>query len=228
MINHRLTRKSQKYKPANTYGFMILPEGLILYHKATTPTFETKIKERPMIFFTFHPSEWRNLPDETYTTIKLNKPLKLFFMVDYIGHVIKSLLPTLINQSFLYASNLDKNIEINLNRFLPYLKAENFDGWFSSVECRMEVEVGLINDSSYYTILSKTEPKYNPISDLRYMKFRYPIHTKDFPILLNINEKYKDEIEKYMKKERNYPFQIVLENAKITYFNKPIKHMIWI
>jgi hypothetical protein len=222
-----ITRKSKRPTLRNTYGYMTLPKGLILYHNSTNPTFDTKTKNS-MIFFTFHPSEWQNFKNETLTTIRLNKPLQLFFMVEMIrNYQVFHLLNVLTNKSRSYVSNLDKQYDHNLQCYIPYLEAENLDGWFSSVEGKSAVEIALINRPDYFTVLSSGVPQYDCRHDWFKTNFRFPIYTQKFPIKLHINLKFKEEIEKYAHNEPFTPFQIVLENAQIEYFDKPIKKIVW-
>ncbi len=74
----RLTRKNV-YSTRNSYGEMILKKGTRLYH-TSKKIFEYN-PEKPMLFLTFHPSEWEN---EYITIIELKKDISLLFMVSII------------------------------------------------------------------------------------------------------------------------------------------------
>jgi hypothetical protein len=222
----RFTRKIRAPTLRNTYGYITLPKGLILYNNSQS-SFDTKTKNS-MIFFTFHPSEWQNFQDEILTTIQLTKTLQVFFMVERIRSLkVFHLLNVLINKLQNHVSNLDKQHNHNLKCYIPYLNAENLDGWFSSVEGKSAVEIALINNPSYFTVLSSERPKYDCRKDWFKKNFRFPIYTQKFPLKLYINIKFREEIEKYLEHEHYFPFQIVLENAHIEYFDKPIKKIMW-
>lgn len=215
----RQTRKFKKPTLQNTYGSMILPKGLILYHTSST-TFNP---QNSMIFFTFHPSEWSNFNDEVITKVELKKNIKLFFMVkDIFKLKVISLLNTLTKSVDTPYKNLNKQYNLNLKCYLPYLKAENFDGWFSTVE------IALINNPSYFTAFptEKTNRAWAMDSDYK-NNIQYPIYTQKFPIKLRIHIKYKPAIDKYMSTEIYFPFQLVLENADIEYFDGPTKDLFW-
>jgi hypothetical protein len=223
----RKTLKIKKQTLQNTYGTVILPKGLILYH--TSSSLFNPINKDSMIFFTFHPSEWSNFPDEVVTKVQLNKSLRLFFMVKNIYKFrIHSLLNTLTNSLDAPFKNLNKQYDINLKCYVPYLLAENLDGWFSTVENKTAVEIALINNPSYYTVLStqKTVRRWVTEGDYK-TNINYPVYTQQFPIKMCIHKKYKQCIEDYMKGEICFIFQLVLENAQMEYFDGPTTDILW-
>jgi len=64
-----------------SYGEVIVKKGSILYHTSDEP-FEIKDQnDKPMLFCTFHPSEW-DVMNEYATFIKLKKDISLLFMIE--------------------------------------------------------------------------------------------------------------------------------------------------
>ena len=64
------------------YGEMIIKKGTVLYH--TSDNQFTINNSKPMLFLTFHPSEYIRGSDSFITRIALNKDFSLFFMIDRI------------------------------------------------------------------------------------------------------------------------------------------------
>lgn len=207
-----------------SFGEMILPKGTILYHTSQNP-FTQKL-DKPMFFLTFHPSEYIRNYNEYVTRVILNKDVSLFFMIGFIrGLRIFPLLQRLVNNP---DKNLAKQKNSNLNCFVKYLKEDSFDGWFSTIEGKTNVEVALINDSTLYSIIDSNKPTwdwensyYNNNDDTIIPKkwgTTYPISTQN--IKLKINLKYKLMIEKYLENDEDpngNTFQIILQNAAIEY-----------
>ena len=77
------------------YGEMIIQEGCILYHTSDN-LFEYNNK-KPMLFCTFHPSEYTG--DNKYLHfVRIKKDISLLFMVDNINRIkIYSALENLID-----------------------------------------------------------------------------------------------------------------------------------
>jgi hypothetical protein len=140
---------------------------------------------------------------------------------------IKSLLDTLTNNMNVNYKNLNKQYNVNLKCYLPYLKGENFDGWFSTVENKTAVEVALINNPDLFTVLETQRINRIWSSDDYKTNIHYPINTQINPIKLRLNSRYKATIDKYMLENHYFPFQIVLENAVIEYFDGPTKDIYW-
>ena len=138
-----------------SYGEVILKKDFILYH-TTNEIFSNKsIDKFPMLFCTFHPSEWY-YREEYITIIKLKRDISLFFMIDFSEKsTIYSCLPKFTNN----------NIELlkithTKNQLLYYyneLINNNFDGWFNSNSIdKSFIEVGLLNNNNIFEVL-KTE-----------------------------------------------------------------------
>ena len=227
MQKEKLTRKVKRQTLKNTYGSMVLPKGLILYHTSSA-VFDPRIND-PMMFFTFHPCEWSTFPDEMVTKVELTKTLCVFFMVKTILYLrIISLLRTLTNSPDTPFISLNRSRHNSIKSYIPYLEAENLDGWFSTVDNRFESEVALINKPSYYKVLSTLKSNRRLILNPDYKNnIHYPIYTQQFPIKLHIHKKYKEAIDEYTSKSYDFIFQIVLENAQIEYFDGPDKDILW-
>jgi hypothetical protein len=219
-----------------TYGQVILKKGTILYH-----TSQEKFNPnpgKPMLFLTFHPSEWDAFGDMYITRVELLKDVSLLFMIGGFHNMrVLPLLDTLINKP---GANLEKQNDNNLRCYVKKLKSDNFDGWLSSIEGKAAVEVALNNDLSVFKC-HESEPirhnwtNGNYINDMFIPKKwgeKYTISTRKFPAIFIINSLYKPQIEIYIYNGiRNYPneyaLQVVLENADITYFDNPIVDLKW-
>ena len=208
---------------------MILKEGSILYH---TSDYKFKnMPNKPMLFCTFHPSEYTG--DNKYLHfIRIKKDISLLFMINNIGEIkIYSALENLIDHP---NKNLAKKHDYILQILVKILKKEKFDGWFSSIENKSTVEVSLTNNENIYEIVNTLDFKKNwnnghytgEDNNIIITKNwgKYKISTIERPIILNINIKYEKMLEKYKKYEINskfpseYIFQIILDNSIITYF----------
>jgi len=199
-----------------SYGEMIIPKGTILYHRSKKP-FQINI-DKSMLFTTFHPDDW---PIGDYITkIKIKKNLSLFFMIHpdiFYMSSIHSLLDLLI------IKDIDNVWVKQQNNYLEYfknkLKKENFDGWFSTIEDKTNVEICLINDLNNYKVIypSKNTSKYCRITNK--------------PIKIKLNKKYEKFVENYTKfsiKDNYYfPFQKIFKNASIEYNDKAFIPIIW-
>lgn len=217
---------------------MILKKGTTLYHISDEPFRERT--DKPMLFTTFHPSDFSANTDEYVTRITLKRDVSLLFMVGEIrGRRILSLLDTLTG---LPGHNLAKMYTPNLICYVDYLRAENFDGWFSTINGMDTVEVALINSGSMFEITSSDQipvknwmdGSYN--SNNSYIPKRwsrmFPLTTFTYPVQLTINERYKPQIEEYMKRcERNCPtehtFHAILKTASIRYLPYPLERIQW-
>lgn len=207
---------------------MIIKEGSILYHTIDELFQYNKLK--PMLFLTFHPSEWY-IANEYITYIKLKRDVSLLFMIEecYRTRIISSLnYPNL---------NLAKKNPDQLFCYVHELKKENFDGLFSSIENKVTGEVSLINDLNLFEII-KTEKlkrswRNGGEGKLKSWGKKYIISTIENPVILNLNEKYKKIIDEYKNYEKNskyfkeYIFQILLDNSIITYHSGNFKILKW-
>jgi hypothetical protein len=218
-----------------SYGEMILKKGTVLYH--TSPD-EFKLRtEKPMLFLTFHPSEWEGWADDYITRITLLKDVSLFFMVkDFENAKVIPLLNVLTS-----SSNLDKQNDKYLKCYISYLQSEQFDGWFSTIEGKPFVEIALINNPSIYSFSASEIKKRNwrnstnvaGVFVQKYWGEQYPLYTHTFPAELILNSRFKPLIENYKqycnnKQPNEYVFYMILINAKITYFDAPLETIRWL
>ena len=220
-----------------SYGKVKIRKGTILYH-----TSDEKFKynsEKPFLFLTFHPSEW-NIMNKYVTMIRIKRDISLFFMIEGFRNArIFSSLNALTKHPNL---NLAKKYDKNLICYKEYLKKERLKGWFSSIENKTSVEVGLINDEKNYEVV-KTERLIRNWRNGNCRKGKiiykdwgdkYPICTIKQPVKLNINLRYKSMIKAYKKYEKKSKylldniFQIILENAKIYYHKADLDEIEWI
>lgn len=225
------TRKSKSRSQAvslrETFGEVILTKGSVLYHTSEEP-FKRRAK-KPMLFLSFYPSEWEGFSDNYITRVTLLKDVSLFFMVGglYKSRVIP-LLDKLINNP---GANLSKQNDTNLECYVKQLKHENFDGWFSSIEGKHAIEVALINDESVFSY-SKSEPLKRNWNIGNYANNdtfvpkkwgeKYPICSSTHEITMNLNNRYKPDIDVYIKYGKNtypneYVLQVILDRAYIKY-----------
>jgi len=207
------------------YGEMIIKEGGILYH---TSDDKFKYKDhKPMLFCTFHPSEYTG-NNKYLHYVKIKKDISLLFMISDIKDIkIYSALNDLIEHP---NKNLAKKHDYILKILEMDLKKENFDGWFSSIENKANVEVALNNNKDIYEIIETKLLQHNwnnghydedNIILKKWGKIRISII--EIPVILNINKKYKKMIKQYKKYEikskflSEFIFQIILNNAIINY-----------
>ena len=234
------TFEGGNYKARDVYGTMTIPKDSILYHTSYTEFKPNSSK--PMLFLTFHPSDW---PGEYVARIKIKRDITLLFMV-YPGKIHKPvlhpLLDILINKT---GYNLNKQKDSNLKCYVKELENEELDGWFSSIEGRTAIEVAIINDTALYDVV-ETEV-YNNNMKNGYINFdritensiyvpvnwgsKYLITTLINPVKMNVNSKYKQIIELFQKCTSEggimFPIQYILYNASITYFDKEIPNIKW-
>ena len=210
------------------YGEMIIKEGSILYH---TSDDIFKHRKKPMLFCSFHPSEYTG--DNKYLHfIKIKRDLSLLFMINDISDIkLYSSLNDIIEHP---NKNLAKKHDYILKIMVKTLIKENFDGWFSSIENKSGVEVALNNKKDIYEVIDTIPLKHNWINGhynnndnneiiVKKNWGKLKICTIENPIILNINKKYKKLIKKYKDYEikskfiSEYIFQIILDNAIINY-----------
>jgi hypothetical protein len=210
----------------NLYGKVILQKDSILYH-TSEEIFNYK-PEKPMLFCTFHPSEYDGINDYV-TYIKLKKNITLLFMIENFRKTfIFSSLNKFSNHPNL---NLAKKNDNNLKSYVKELKKENFDGWFTSIENKSSIEVALINDNSIFEIIKTEEFTRNWRNGNNLNNFittknwgkKYPICSIEYPLIFKINNKFKQLLEDYIncglksKFPYEHVFQVILQNAKIYY-----------
>ena len=220
----------------DSYGKMKMKKGSVLYHSSENKF--VKDKNKPFLFLTFHPSEW-DIMNKYVTFIKLKKNITLLFMIEgFQNGRIFSCLNTLTKHPSL---NLAKKFDKNLMCYREELKKEQYDGWFTSIENKASVEVGLINDEKNYEVLKTERLKRNWRNGncakgkiiYKYWGEKYPICTIEQPVKLKINLRYKSMIEEYKKYEKKSKylldnvFQIILENVKIYYHIADLEEIEW-
>jgi hypothetical protein len=214
------------------YGEMIIRKDSLLYHTSDDLFQYTTNNIKPMLFCTFHPSDFTG--DNKYVYyVKIKKDISLLFMIEHISNIkIYSSLNQIINHP---SKNLAKQNNSFLKIIIKDLKNENFDGWFSSIENKSAVEIALINDFDIYEIIDSKELKRNwnnghytgnNNENIIIKNWgKYKICTIEKPVILNINNKFKQLLKKYKEYEikskfpYEYTFQIILNNAIINYFN---------
>jgi hypothetical protein len=221
----------------NVYGEMILKKGCVLYHTSDEP-FSYRA-DKPMLFCTFHPSEWEGI-NEYVTRIVLKKDISLLFMVDGFKKThIYSSLGTLIQRP---ENNLAKMNDNNLVCYSQKLKEEAFDGWFTSIEGKSAVEVALLNDSRIFDFIPSEElnrnwrnsNNFNNVITVKNWGEKYPLCTVRNPAVLNIHERFKPLIDSYIdygsrsKFPNDHTFQVVLSNATVRYHSGPIVFISWV
>ena len=207
------------------YGEMIIKEGSILYH---TSDHKFKYKDdKPMLFCTFHPSEYTG-NNKYLHYVKIKKDISLLFMISDIKDIkIYSALNDLIEHP---NKNLAKKHDYILKILEIDLKKENFDGWFSSIENKANVEVALNNNKDIYEVIETKLLQHNwnnghyDEDNIILKKWgKIKISIIEIPVTLNINKKYKKMIKQYKKYEikskflSEFIFQIILNNAIINY-----------
>jgi hypothetical protein len=126
---------------------------------------------------------------------------------------------------------LSNQEEKNSPAFLEKLQKENLDGWIASIENRSNVEVAIINDPNIFEVISFETLRKNwrngnclgGIPECKNWGILYPISSRSLPIVFQLNEKYRQLIEEYIRFGLNskylfeYVFQVILENAQIRY-----------
>jgi hypothetical protein len=216
------------------YGIVILKKNSILYHTSSEKNLSNiDEKDKFFLFCSFHPSEY-GVNSNYVHFIRLKQDVKLFFMID---NMMNNNL-VFLNSSFKYFFERNKiNLSIiNKNKqlkFINILKTKKFNGWFSSINnTSANIEIALFNDKNLYKIIGSNELILNWNNwngETKYFNIgnSYKITTLNYPVILIINEKYRDIITKICKKifinkelKPRTIFNIIIHNAIILYFNK--------
>ena len=230
-FGHRMTGGSLR----TSYGVVIVPKGTRLYHSSTSNL--CSLPEKPMIFTTVHPSEWYS--ENTYiSVVEVQRDIELLFMVSLIKRfrVFSSLNKFLPSDH----TNMAKMDYGNIQTWLPFLKKEKLDGWFSSIQNGFTIELAILGSTDCLKIIACNPIQYN-WGNSKYVHDRiepkhwgilYPISAKHLPWKLILNSRYKSQIEEYTKSIASEDpfgtsFSIVLENADITYFDSPLEEIQW-
>jgi hypothetical protein len=231
------TRKAMRGGSLKTsYGVVILPKGTRLYHLSTNKL--CSLPQKPVLFMTLHPSEWY-IEDSHISVVELQREVSLLFMVKYINRlrIYSSLNNYLGNQN----TNLAKMNYENIKCWLPFLKKENLDGWFSSIENKTAIEFAILNDPSVLKIIECLPIKfnwnntsYNSNMELVPKKWgsKYPISSLTDPIKMIINSRFKEQIENYQIQIKEQDpdgtaFAVLLKNAEITYIDAHLDTIKW-
>ncbi len=207
------------------YGNILLKKDTILYH-TTDEEFSYK-SDKLLLFLTFHPSEWEGANDYIVKII-LKKNINLLFMISgFRKHFIYSSLNEL-NNNRNYMSKLSNKKKLDI---IEKLEKEDFDGWFSSIENKSQIEVALINNKNLYSIISfekltRNWRNGNNLNDILFTKNwgnKYEISTLHLPVIFDVNIRYKKMIEEYIdygltsKFPYEYILQVIFNNAIINY-----------
>lgn len=229
------TRKRQHGgKLKSSYGVVVLPKGTRLYHASINKL--CALPQKPVLFMTLHPSEWYT-DDSHISVIELQREVTLLFMVKMIHRmkVISSLNSYLENG----ASNLAKMDYEKIKCWLPFLKKEKLDGWFSSIENKTAVEFAVLNDPSILKIIeclpitfNWSNTTYNNTNELVPKNWGTTYKVTTAPIRFVLNSRYKPQIEEYEKQvEKEDPmgtaFSVLLKTARIEYFDAPLETIKW-
>jgi hypothetical protein len=220
-------------KPLETsYGKIILQKGTRLYHASMNSL--CSLPEKPMVFMTYHPSEWY-MNDSHVSVIELQRDVSLLFMVSLIKQmrVYSSLNNYLINES-----NLAKMDYSKVKCWLPFLQKEGLDGWFSSIENKTAVEFAVINDPSILKLVEcqpiqfdwKNSSYRNDQLERKNWGNLYTLST--FPVKMILNRRFQQQIEDYQKQIQDEDpdgtaFSLLLKNAEISYIDAPLKPIRW-
>jgi len=218
------------------YGIMILKKDSILYHTSDNSLLDINNKNIDFLFCSFHPYDYEGINSKYVNIIKLKKDIKLFFMVSELK-INKS--NKRIHSAFSNFFNKDKkNLSIinnnKITEFANKLNHTKLDGWFSSIEDKSGIEVALLNNKNLYECIGANNFNsnwnfiYENNNNKSYINIgkKYKICTNEEPAILIINEKFKNNIEKYKKRISSENFipttivEIVLYNAIILYFDK--------
>ncbi len=217
-----------------SYGIVILPKGTKLYHVSINK--RCTLPQKPVIFMTLHPSEWYS-EDSHISVVELQRDVTLLFMVKdiYRMRVYSSLNNYLENET-----NLAKMNYKRIKCWVPFLKNENLDGWFSSIENKTAIEFAIINDPAVLKIIDCLPITFN-WSNTNYnggilvpknWGSKYPISSRTFPVKFILNSRFKPQIENYQeqiaKEDPNgTAFSILLKNAEFEYFDAPLETIKW-
>lgn len=228
-------KRTRKGYLKTSYGIVNLPKGFILYHVSKDKL--CSLPNKSVIFMTLHPSEFY-YGDAYLSMIEIQKDISLLFMVKYIHKMrIYSSLDEYIEEK----TNLAK---INYNKiisWIPFLERENLSGWFSSIENKTAIEFAIVNDTSILKIIDCSPLLYNWKNSTynKDMKLipkqwgeNYSISSMQMPVEFIINSRFKPQIEEYQRQVSEEDpfgtaFSILLNNAKITYFDAPLQIIKW-
>lgn len=219
----------------SSYGYVVLPKGMNLYHVGIKT--QCELPNKSVLFTTYHPSEWY-IEDAFVSVIELQKDVRLLFMIDTIHNM--RIYSALNNLTDIPGGNLLKMKSDNCKLWLPYLQREFLDGWFTSIENKTTVEFAIRNDPSILKLISCqplqlqwNNSKFSSDGTLIPKNWGtvYPVYTKK-PIHFIIPKRYEPLIVKYISQIQEQDtygtaFSLLLKNAIITYTNEPFIKIHW-
>ncbi len=218
-----------------SYGSVKLKKGTILYH-TTDEEFSFK-QDKAMLFCTFHPSEWESVNDYV-VRIFLKKDVELLFMISGFK---KNFIYSSLNDQYNNRNCLSKFTDNQVKYCVDKLLEQGFDGWFSSIDNKSQIEVALINNHDFFEAISFENLNRNwrngnnlngKISHKNWGN-KYEISSLTLPLTFDVNIRYKPIIEEYINYGINskFPFeyvlQVILNNATIKYHNGEYKKIDW-
>jgi hypothetical protein len=188
------------------------------------------------LFCSFHPYDYEGINSKYINIIRLKRDIKIFFMVSELkinksNKKKYSAFSNFFNQDKKNLSVINKN---KITDFANKLNHTKLDGWFSSIEDKSGIEVALLNNKNLYECIGANNFNsnwnfiYENNNNKSYINIgkKYKICTIEKPAILIINEKFRNNIEKYKKSISSENFipttivEIVLNNAIILYFDK--------
>ena len=222
------------------YGIMILKKDSILYHTSDISLLDINNRNKFFLFCSFHPYDYEGINSKYVNIIKLKKDVKLFFMVSNLQinkskKRIDSAFFNFFNENKKNLLNVDKN---KIIKFVNILNHTKLDGWFSSIEDKIGIEVALLNNKKMFECIGANnfnsnwnfEIANNNNNSYINIGTKYKICTIEQPVILIINEKFRDNIKKFIKRISSNKFkittivEIVLQNAIILYFDENNKN----
>jgi hypothetical protein len=125
-----------------------IKKGSILYKISDEKIRYTNTQEQPLIYCLFHPSE--DYTSEKYVSfIKIKKTLSLLFMIKDIKRVcIETAFNDITGLDSLIYAKKNSNQMIDL---IDKLKNEKLDGWITSINDRLKIELAIINNVDNFT-----------------------------------------------------------------------------
>jgi hypothetical protein len=238
------TRRRHPTRPVHTlrsvYGELILGAGTTLYHASDVP-FSPRT-DKPMLFTTFHPSEYEVNRGEYITRITLKRDISLLYMIE--DFVQSKVLPVLDKLSGKPGKNLSKQITANLTCYVAHLRRHGFDGWLSTINGKTAVEVALLNQEDIFHAATPSEQvrkinwKNVNIDDATGAYIPkdwgtvYPITTVN-PVF-RLNSRLKPHIDAYIEycmshapNENTLQLLFTQPDTVIEYHDAPFAYMTW-
>jgi hypothetical protein len=224
----------------SVYGELVLGPGTVLYHASDVP-FTTRT-DKPMLFTTFHPSEYEMQPREYLTRITLKREVSLLYMME--DFVQTKIMPVLDKLSGRPGQNLSKRDAANIACYATHLDRNEFDGWISTINGKTAVEVALLNQDDIFEVTSPSEQirrfdwKNVNIDDSTGEYIPKVWGTK-FPIsvvnpIFHLNSRLRTHIDAYIAycmahAPNENTFQIILMDPTTTirYHDAPFAYITW-